>query len=138
MRVKKILTNYSKIQIAKVKSRKLRKVIKGFIKLYPKLAEAYYANGACWLSSENFIEYAKMKHLKAKIDLFRVDKRPPYAKYKDQHWVILIDDTIAIDFTARQFHSRFSFPRIWIDHRLKRPIFFPYRARNAPGTVQYV
>ncbi|CAB4131579.1 hypothetical protein UFOVP276_26 [uncultured Caudovirales phage] len=118
------------MRVAQIKSRKLREVIKGFAALYPKYADAYYAQGSCYMSSEDFITYAKMKKLSMEMKLFRVDKKPPYAKYKDQHWVVLVDGCIAIDFTARQFHRSFAFPRVWIDKK-------PKKAYPFGKTVQY-
>lgn len=100
----------------------LLQCIQQFAKIHSKFEKAYYAKDECWNASEEFIDYAKKKlqkamHLAAAAELKTVciGNHLHYKKYcydKTDHWVVAAGEW-RIDFTARQFHRWFAFPRVW-------------------------
>ena len=105
----------------------LLQCIQEFAKKHSKFEEAYYAKNECWNASEKFVDYAKEKLQKvmrlaaaAELKMVCVGHHPSYRRYcpdgKTGHWVVAAGEW-RIDFTARQFHNWFAFPRVWKETR---------------------
>ena len=100
------------MRLKDVKSTKLRKLIKEFISWYPLLSQKDFALGRCWDMTEEFIKTLEQSDYKGEYRAIEVHSLPDYTKHVDSHWVAWVDG-LHIDFTAKQFHCSFAFPRLW-------------------------
>jgi hypothetical protein len=94
----------------------LLQYIQKFAKDQRKFEEGYYAEGECWDASMKFVKYASdnLRNL-MELKVVCIGDHPHYKKYcsdKADHWVVAAGEW-RIDFTARQFHNWFAFPRVW-------------------------
>ena len=100
----------------------LLQCIQQFAKMHSRFEEAYYAKHECWNASLEFVDYAKKKLQKAmyladaaELKVVCAGNHPCYKRYCEDeasHWVVAAGEW-RIDFTARQFHRWFAFPRVW-------------------------
>ena len=100
----------------------LRTMIEKFAQDHSNLEEPYYAEDECWDISVKFVRF--VGHAldgMLELRLVGVGDHPPYKRYcgdKADHWVIAAGEWM-IDFTARQFHRWFAFPRVWREPKRK-------------------
>jgi hypothetical protein len=125
------------MRLKDIKPRRLRVLVENFAARHSKLAHRHEADGECYTMSELFLMYVKNSRFKGTRALLRADRSKTYGRY-GQHWVALVNG-YGIDFTARQFHHRFSFPRVWKDTKKKKPYKLPFSADDPRiDTLQYV
>lgn len=103
-------------QIKKIKDRKLRKLVAAFAEEHDYYAMGKDAEDECIFASEEFIKMA-LRTLGDQKDMgvLSVGNVKPYSKYcrgAAGHYIVRVGQ-LRIDFTARQFHSNFGFPKIW-------------------------
>lgn len=89
-----------------------------FAGMHKNLAVPANAADECWYTSEAFLEYlAKRCVLPDLHGIMAVGSLPAYATYCSHgphgHYAVRLGK-ICVDFTARQFHPNFAFPRIWL------------------------
>lgn len=91
--------------------------IQQFAKQHSQFEEPYYAEGECWDASTKFVRQAE-DNLRNSMEMrvVSVDDHPHYKKHCEGHWVVAAGEW-RIDFTARQFHNWFAFPRVWKETR---------------------
>ena len=94
-----------------------------FAKQQGKFEEAYYAKGECWDASTKFVKHAgdSLRNL-LELKVVYIGNHPSYKRYcsdKADHWVVAAGEW-RIDFTARQFHKWFAFPRVWKETQKQR------------------
>jgi hypothetical protein len=124
------------VRLRDIKPKRLRTLIENFAARHPNQAKPETADGECYIMSELFLLYVRRKKLKLDIALLRADHKPPYDRY-GQHWVAIVGG-YGVDFTARQFHPHFSFPRVWKDTRKKKAYRLPKSADDPNiDTLQY-
>jgi hypothetical protein len=92
-------------------------------------------------ASDEFVDAAKAElqkamHLAAAAELkvVSIGNHPHYKRYcedKISHWVVAAGEW-RIDFTARQFHQWFAFPRVWREPSKRRK-----KTRNARTSCSY-
>ena len=107
----------------------LLQCIQQFAKKRSKFKKSYHAKDECWNASEEFIDYAKGKLQKAmylkdaaELKVVCAGDHPGYRRYCEDntaHWVVAAGEW-RIDFTARQFHQWFAFPRVWKEPKRKK------------------
>jgi hypothetical protein len=104
-------------QIKRISNPKLRKLVADFIGEYEYYANKNDAEDECLFASEQFVqkvldEIGELPNM----GVIAVGRTKQYRKYcygDRGHYVVRIGQ-LRIDFTARQFHNNFSFPKIWL------------------------
>ena len=82
--------------------------------MHSRFEEPYYAKDECWDASTKFVLYAQGQG-QAELKVVGVGDTQCYKRYccdKTGHWAVAAGEW-RIDFTARQFHKWFAFPRVW-------------------------
>ena len=110
------------MKLSRVLPLKLRRLIKQFSKDHNRLEEAYYADGECWDVSRKFVSFASGIDKTTRFGVVAAGSYKVYKKHcagvgPTAHW-IAVAGNLLIDFTARQFHPNFAYPRIWTDKKL--------------------
>ena len=92
-------------------------LIKIYALQHPEYAEEEGARDECGYASDDFLQYLEKKRVKlSNTGLLAVGRTKTYHKYCSGprgHYVIRLG-RVRVDFTARQFHRSFAFPRIWV------------------------
>lgn len=103
-------------QIKKIADRKLRKLVAAFAEEHDYYAIGKDAEDECMFASEEFVKLV-LRTLGERKDLgvLSVGNIKPYSKYcrgAAGHYIVRVG-RLRIDFTARQFHNNFGFPKVW-------------------------
>jgi len=103
-------------QIKKIADRKLRQLVVSFAEQHEYYARKEDAEDECMFASEQFVEevIAALGD-RPDVGVITVGKTKPYRKYcrsASGHYVVRVG-RLRIDFTARQFHPNFGFPKVW-------------------------
>lgn len=96
------------------------KLIHVFAAQHAHYADEEGARYECGFASDAFLQFLVKKGIRLPdAGLLAAGRTAPYKKYCSSprsHYIIRIG-RVRIDFTARQFHRSFAFPRIWVASR---------------------